>query len=119
MNITEINKLKSNIDYYCEEMIYDPFEEYRNCGCRILNAARVFYYDALQMIRKQITANEKGVTINQNIEILKQIKAALEITDTVPVKEKMIKEILEKQHLNPEEYLYIEDWSNQLNPDAI
>lgn len=109
-NINEINKLKSIITYYCEEMIFHPFNEYQESGRRILNAARVFYYNILRL--QQNTSREENLEniLNQNMKMLKQIKDILEIADTVPAKEQKIKELLEKEQLKPEGYLYLDKW---------
>lgn len=105
-NVNELNELKSSITYYCEEMIFHPFDEYQKSGCRILNAARIFYYNIL--FKKQIPFAE-----SQNMKILKQIKSILGNSDTVPVKEQKIKELLEKEQLKPEEYLHQDEWKEQ------
>lgn len=111
-NIKEIDKLKSAIDIYCEEMIYHPFSEYRDCGCRIINAARIFYHNGLQILRNQTIA-DNNLTLNQNLEMLKEIKSILDITDSVQSKEQKIVKMLEKKKLKPEDFLYLDDWSNK------
>lgn len=109
-NINEINKLKSIITYYCEEMIFHPFKEYQESGYRILNAARMFYYNILRLQQNSSGEEDKKNLFNQNIKMLQQIKNILDIADTIPVKEQKIKDLLEKEQLKPEEYLYQGEW---------
>lgn len=112
VEVKEIDKLKSIIEVYCDEIIYHPFEEYRNCGCRILNAARIFYYNTVRLLKAH--SEEQNQTIKQNISILTQIKDVLGLIEPVNAKEQQIKNLLEKEHLNPEDYLYEEELKNDV-----
>lgn len=114
---TEIDELKTMIDSACNDILYHPFGEYQECGCRILNATRIFYHNILRIMRNQPAlkiGNTEKLTLGQNVEMLKQIKDVLNIVDTVKIKEQKIKEILVKEQLQPEEFLYIDNWENQL-----
>ena len=118
-DVQELDALRSVINRHCEEMIYHPFSEYRDSGCRILNATRVFYYNILHILRKQTSENNISLTLEQNFDMLKQIKKILDITDTVQAKEQMITKLLEKENLNPKEFLYLDEWISKGELDIL
>lgn len=105
--VKNINLLKSIIEDECNGILYHPFAEYRNCGCRILNATRFFYYNTIILLKYKDSANEE--IINRNINILTQIKNILYMTDLVSAKEEKIKNLLKEKELNPETILELEN----------
>lgn len=88
----QADHIKTLIECHCQELLYHPFDEYREVAAKILNVNRCFYHNILRYLRKQPAIYK--ISLEQNLLILNNIYSILCLRDTIPNKLKLISKLL-------------------------
>lgn len=112
--IRELETMHQGIYNECQQTIYYPPKEYQESSCRILNAATILYNEAICVLRNRAECGVKTkLSLNQICELMQKMCDVLKKTIIVPEKEDEIKKLFKEVHLNPGNFLVLDEWEDK------
>lgn len=112
--IRELETMHQGIYNECQQTIYYPPQEYQESSYRILNAATILYNEAICVLRNHAECGVKTkLPLNQICELMQKMYGVLKKTIIVPEKENEIKKLFKEVHLNPGNFLILDEWEDK------